>query len=111
VGQIGRGVPSKYNKFTMLPVVSAMAKIGATNADMAAALDISHETFYVWCSQHPELREAVHVAKDLFDARAERALAERALGYFARDNDWCHCCSSPIATALVRVSSAITAPT
>jgi hypothetical protein len=83
VGQIGRGVPSKYNKFTMLPVVSAMAKIGATNADMAAALDISHETFYVWCSQHPELREAVQVGKELFDTRVERALAERALGYFA----------------------------
>jgi hypothetical protein len=62
-----------------------MAKIGATNADMAAALDISLATFTVWCSQFPELREAVHTAKELFDTRVERALAERALGYFARE--------------------------
>jgi hypothetical protein len=68
-----------------------MAKIGATNADMAAALDISLATFYVWCNQFPELHEAVHVGKDQFDARVERSLAERAIGYFARDNDWCHC--------------------
>jgi hypothetical protein len=83
VGQIGNGVRTKYNKFTMLPVITAMAKIGATNADMAAALDISLATFYVWCNQFPELHEAVHVGKDQFDARVERSLAERAIGYFA----------------------------
>jgi hypothetical protein len=82
-GQIGHGAPCKYNKFTMLPVVTAMAKIGATNADMAAALDVSLRTFTTWCGQFPELREAVHVGKELFDARVERALAERALGYYA----------------------------
>jgi hypothetical protein len=81
----------KYNASTMLPTVTAMAKIGATNADMAAALDISLAQFYVWCNQFPDLREAVTVGKELFDTRVQRALAERALGYFARDNDWCHC--------------------
>jgi hypothetical protein len=83
VGQIGNGPACKYNKFTMLPVVTAMAKIGATSADIASALDISLAQFYVWCSQFPELREAVHTAKELFDTRVKRALAERALGYFA----------------------------
>jgi hypothetical protein len=81
----GSGPVCKYNPFTMLPTVTAMAKIGATNADMASALDISLATFTVWCSQFPELREAVHTAKELFDTRVERALAERALGYFARE--------------------------
>jgi hypothetical protein len=69
-GQIGHGAPCKYNKFTMLPVVSAMAKIGATNADMADALDISLRTFTTWCSQFPELREAVHVGKEQRSATA-----------------------------------------
>jgi hypothetical protein len=74
----------------MLPVVTAMAKIGATNADMADALDVSLRTFTTWCSQFPELREAVDVGKELFDTRVERALAERAIGYFASWEDEAH---------------------
>jgi hypothetical protein len=57
---------------------------------MASALDISLSTFTVWCSQFPELREAVNVGKDQFDTRVERALAERALGYFASWEDEAH---------------------
>jgi hypothetical protein len=58
-----QGPMCKYNKFTMLPTVIAMAKIGATNADIADALNISLCTFTSWCSQFPELREAVTVGK------------------------------------------------
>jgi hypothetical protein len=57
----------------MLPTVTAMAKIGATNADIADALDVSLRTFTSCCSQFPDLREAVTVGKELFDTRVQRA--------------------------------------
>jgi hypothetical protein len=37
---------------------------------------------YKWLNQYPELHEAVKTAADVFNPRVERALAERAVGYF-----------------------------
>jgi hypothetical protein len=37
---------------------------------------------YKWLNRYPELREAVQIGVDTFNPRVERALAERAIGFF-----------------------------
>jgi hypothetical protein len=46
--QMAHGPACKYDPFTHLNVVEAMAKMGATQAQMADALDISTRTLIMW---------------------------------------------------------------
>jgi transposase-like protein len=59
-----------------------MCQRGATMAELAQAFKISNSTLYEWLNKHQELNDAVQVGVDVFNPRVERALAERAIGFF-----------------------------
>jgi DNA-binding XRE family transcriptional regulator len=57
-----------------------MAKLGATDAQMAEALAVTEQTFNNWKKAHPEFFESLKAAKEDADAVVERALFSRAKG-------------------------------
>jgi len=58
-----------------------MAQAGATNREIAHALDVAEGTYYRWLHEHPELREASKLGKEAADERVEQSLYRRATGY------------------------------
>jgi hypothetical protein len=59
-----------------------MCQRGAVMSKVADAFNVSTRTLFNWLNLHPELHDAVQVGVDAFNARVERALAERAIGFF-----------------------------
>jgi len=51
-------------------------------SEIADAFSVSTRTIHKWLNQHDELHDAVQVGVDAFNSRVERALAERAIGFF-----------------------------
>jgi hypothetical protein len=76
------GAPTKYNAELMPQVAKFMCQRGATMAELAQAFNIANCTLYDWINRYPELHEAIQIGVDVFNPRVERALAERAIGYF-----------------------------
>jgi transposase-like protein len=76
------GAPTKYNAELMPRVAKFMCQRGATMAELADAFNVANATLYIWINEHPELHDAVQVGVDTFNPRVERALAERAIGFF-----------------------------
>lgn len=74
------GRPTLYDPSTP-KVAAAMAKMGATDADISIELGISLSTFYVWRSKYKEFMDAIKTPKKEVDERVERALLQRATGY------------------------------
>lgn len=76
----GPGRPSKY-----LPEYARIAfflcERGATDAEIAEALDVSESTVNLWKLEHPEFSESINAGKEKPDDEVERALFERAIGY------------------------------
>lgn len=63
-------------------IAEALCARGATDAELASAFDVATSTVQRWYSEYPEFGAAVKRAKiEVFDARVERSLAERAIGY------------------------------
>ena len=77
----GGGRPPKYDEARMLPIVRAMAKLGATDVELAQALRISISTIDLWARTHPKFLKALKPPKRVADDRVERSLYRRALGY------------------------------
>jgi hypothetical protein len=59
-----------------------MCQRGAIMSEIADVFGVSIRTIWNWLNQHNELRDAVQVGVDAFNARVERALAERAIGFW-----------------------------
>jgi hypothetical protein len=59
----------------------SLAKLGATDEDLASAFDINVATVRRWAIIYPEFCEAIRVGKDGANKRVERSLYERANGY------------------------------
>ena len=59
----------------------ACRQFGATNSQLAKLFCVSPRTIDNWIREIPEFKEAVYAAKAEADARVERALYERAIGY------------------------------
>lgn len=75
------GRPPKYDPERMLPVVRSMAKLGATDMEIAQALKVSIGAVELWCRTHKEFLRAIKPAKAVADDRAERSLYRSATGY------------------------------
>lgn len=79
-GEETRGRPSAYE-----PEFASRAKDlcdeGATDAELAEEFGVSSRTILTWRRKHPEFCEACTVGKDVADARVERSLYQRAVGY------------------------------
>jgi hypothetical protein len=75
-----RGRPIEYQpKFA--EIVGAMAKLGGTDFEIAEELGVSTSTLWRWRSKYPPLSRALNEGRDAFDDRAERSLAQKAIGY------------------------------
>jgi hypothetical protein len=76
-----RGAPKKYDpKFPK--TAKFLAQRGATLAEIADCFGVTTRTLSNWLNEYPELREAVDAGNDIFNPRVERALAERAIGFY-----------------------------
>jgi hypothetical protein len=78
-GKLG-GRPSRYRD-EYARIARLMCANGATDAELAEEFKVTTMTIWRWQSRHPGFGAALKVAKDEFDARVERALAQRAVGY------------------------------
>ena len=61
--------------------VKRWAEMGATVSEICDWLDCNVKTFYRWCANHDDLREAYRIGKAPNDDRVTRSLFERATGY------------------------------
>jgi hypothetical protein len=77
-----RGAPKKYDARTFPRTAKFLAQRGAIQAEIADCFGVKTRTLEKWLVQYPELREAVDVGNDVFNSRVERALAERAIGFY-----------------------------
>jgi hypothetical protein len=78
-----RGRPSKYSA-EFPDVVARLLKVssdGLTNEALALYFGVNVETIKRWKDEHPEFCAAIKAAKDALDARVERSLFQRAIGY------------------------------
>lgn len=74
------GRPTDY-RIGFCEIAHAMAQQGATDREVAEALEIAEGTLYRWKHEHPEFREALKLGKDSADDRVEQSLYRRAVGY------------------------------
>lgn len=58
-----------------------MAKLGATDIELAQALKVSLGTIELWARQHPQFLRAVKPPKEVANGRCEQSLFKRANGY------------------------------
>jgi hypothetical protein len=74
------GRPTKYDPdFCRQALV--LAKLGATDGELAEAFDVTKRTIINWRADHDEFRQACEIGKDIANDRVERSLYERAVGY------------------------------
>lgn len=80
------GRPTKFNpKF--LPIVKKMAELGATDPEIAEALQIDVVTVWRWKCDNEDFCKALKVGKEHADERVKRSLFSRALGYSHPEDD------------------------
>ena len=72
---------SGYNKETHCEWAWALATAGLTNKEIAKKLGIATSTFNKWRDENPEFNEAVLSGKEIADAKVEKSLFKRAMGY------------------------------
>lgn len=65
----------------LLKLIEAMARMGATETDLAEALGVHRVTLYRWKVEFPDLRKAIDEGGQMADQRVEKALYNRACGY------------------------------
>ncbi len=75
-----KALQAKYNT-DLLPRVEAICKLGATEAELGAALGVHRRTIIEWAQKYPEFEKAMRAGKDSADNRVERSLYNRAVGY------------------------------
>lgn len=75
-----RGRPSSF-KPEYAEQARKLCLLGATDKDLADFFGYSEQTINAWKDKHPEFLEALKSGKSVADARVERALFERAVGY------------------------------
>jgi hypothetical protein len=76
------GAPTKYDPETFPQTARFLAQRGAILSEIADCFNVTTRALSNWLNQHPELRDAVDTGNDAFNTRVERALAERAIGFY-----------------------------
>lgn len=74
------GRPSSF-KSEYVKQAEKLARLGATDRDLADFFGVSQQTIDNWKSQHAEFLGSLKVGKDEADGRVERSLYMRAVGY------------------------------
>lgn len=62
-------------------IAAAMTTLGATDREVAQALQVSEQTLNTWKHKHPAFLESLKLGKDSSDKRVEVSLYKRANGY------------------------------
>lgn len=75
-----RGRPTKY-KAVYAAQAAKLCLLGATNADLADFFDVSIRTIERWAVEYVGFCRAIKEAKEVADAKVERSLYQRAVGY------------------------------
>ena len=73
--------PLKYNQAYHDDWAWSLAIKGATDEEIAVAFGISVRTLHRWKKDHESFMEALSAGKDQADAKVEKKLYERAVGY------------------------------
>ena len=79
-GNPGGGRPSGYGPHA-IRIAEAMCKLGATDVDLASALEISVTTLDSWKTKYEEFSAVLKAGKEVADERVVRSLYNRAVGY------------------------------
>lgn len=79
--------PSKYNSAYHDDWAWSLAAQGATDEEIAEAFKISVRTLHRWKKDYEKFAEALATGKEVADAKVEKSLYRRALGYEAKDVD------------------------
>ena len=74
------GRPSKFSD-DLIPIIETMAKLGATDKQMAQAIGVTEQTFNNWKTSKPGFFESLKSAKDEADEKVEQSLYRLATGY------------------------------
>lgn len=80
------GRPTKF-KPEHLVTARALAKLGATNQEMAEAFGVSLSTLNLWKVQHQEFSDSIKSGKEVADDRVVDSLYNRAMGFSHPDTD------------------------
>lgn len=78
---------SKYNPEYHDDWAWSLAIKGATNQEMAEAFGISLRTVIRWMKEHESFADAVERGKNIADAKVERSLYQRAIGFEITDTE------------------------
>lgn len=74
------GRPTKYLP-EFVEQAKKLCKLSATDMEIADFFGVNKATLNRWKAEHPEFRASIKTAKAEADARVERSLFERAVGY------------------------------
>ena len=74
------GAPTDY-RVEFCQKACKLAEQGATDREVAEALDVSERTLYRWKHEHEAFRQAIKLGKEAADDRVEQSLYRRAVGY------------------------------
>ena len=74
------GAPPKYQP-EFAEQAQQLCKLGATDYELAEFFKVSTRTIYRWRNEYQDFCQAVVVGKEEADARVERSLYNRAVGY------------------------------
>src|SRR5215471_18710453 len=84
------GRPTSYQP-EYATVVEKLCLLGARDADLARAFDVSESTIDNWKAAHPEFLAALKAGRELADADVAHSLYRRALGDGDRPPDVTAC--------------------
>jgi hypothetical protein len=74
------GRPTKYDP-AYATQAEKLAKLGATDMELADFFEVDTRTIYRWKHDHPAFCQALRGGKDEADERVERSLYQKAVGY------------------------------
>lgn len=83
-GNKGGGRPSTY-KENYAELAGKVAKLGATDEDLADVFDVKVSTIDSWKKRHIEFKQALKDGKAIADAEVAQSLYHRATGYSHRE--------------------------
>ena len=78
---MAKGLYKEWLKPDRLALLSAWARDGYTDKDIAGKIGISCSTFYDWKLKHPEFAEAIKKNKEIADYEVETSLFDSARGH------------------------------
>lgn len=79
--------PAKYNSAYHDNWAWSLAIKGATDEEIAEAFGVAKRTVLRWKKDHPSFVESLEEGKNVADAKVERKLYQRALGYDAEETE------------------------